>query len=154
MTIILDSYAIPEKGEFEVYVKRAVNLQVSAEEARRKVNHWLLDQVSHMMGAEAPQLVLQENCTIWQVPAILTANQLGRIGVIGFVAVHVETGELLYATATRTQLLQAAETLVAAFPAYQPRTEMPPGYDPTNLPPISTPKSSAAMASPSLIVSN
>ena len=64
--IILEPYAIPEKGEFEVYVKRTVNLRVSAEEARRKVNQWLLDQVSCLMGAESPELLLNEAQAVWQ----------------------------------------------------------------------------------------
>lgn len=54
MTVVLDSYVVPEQGEFEVYVRRTVNLRVTVEAARRTVQRWLLHQVSYMMGAEAP----------------------------------------------------------------------------------------------------
>lgn len=143
MTVVLDSYTIPEKGEFEVYVKRTVNLQVTALEARRKVQHWLLDQVSYMMGAESSQLVLQEKITIWQVPVILTASQVGRVGIVGQVGVDVQSGEIVDAWACKEQLLQHAQALVATLPAYQPRATMPEGYNPDRLPPLTPVKLSS-----------
>ncbi len=153
MTIVLDAYTVPEKGEFEVYVKRTVNLQVTAEEARRKVQQWLLDQVSYMMGAESPHLVLQEIMTIWHVPVIFTASQLGRVGIVGQVGVDVQTGEIVCQSTCRDQLLQEAQTLAATLPAYQPRTTMPEGYDPEKLPPLAHVER-ALNKLPSLITSN
>ena len=139
MAVVIDPYVLPEKGEFEFYIKRTVNLRVTAEEARRKVQHWLLDQVSYMMGAESPQLVLQEDATVWQVSVILTASQVGRVGIAGSVAVDVQTGEILCNSVEKAQIRHNAAALAATLPAYRPRTEMPVGYDPNTLPPLSHP---------------
>lgn len=136
MTVLLDSYAVPEQGEFEVYVRRKVNLQVTAEAARRTVQRWLLHQVSYMMGAEAPQLVIGEPDVFWRVPVILTASPLGRVGIVGVVDVQVETGEIEEAAACKQQILQAARELAAKLPPYQPRSEMPAGYESITLPPV------------------
>jgi hypothetical protein len=136
MAILLDAYAVPEQGEFEIYVRRTVNLQVTAEQAQRTVQAWLLHHVSYVMGAETPQLVLREPDVFWRVPVVLTASPLGRVGIVGAVEVQVETGEIDGAAACKQQLLQAARALSANLPPYQPRSEMPADYDPATLPPI------------------
>jgi hypothetical protein len=135
MTVVLDSYAVPEQGEFEVYVRRKVNLRVTADAARRTVQGWLLHQVSYMMGAEAPHLVISDSDVFWRVPVILTASPIGRVGIVGTVDVDVETGAVAQAARCKKHLLQAARELAAKLPAYQPRSEMPAGYDPATLPP-------------------
>jgi len=137
--ILVEQYTIPEKGEFEVYVKCKVNLRISAEEARRKVNYWLLDQVSTMVGAETPELVLKGAQTVWRVPAILTATHIGRVGVVGYLEVDVETGEIGNPAAAKEQLLRMAEVLAARLPAYRPRIDMPIGYKPPTQPHTHTP---------------
>jgi hypothetical protein len=37
MTVIFEGYTVPKRGMFEINVKRSVNIQVTAEEARHKV---------------------------------------------------------------------------------------------------------------------
>jgi len=49
MTIILDNYLIPEKGKVEL--NASFEIKVTSEEARRKVNRWLLEFVSTQMAA-------------------------------------------------------------------------------------------------------
>lgn len=90
MTIILEHYKLPEKGPVEMVVR--FNLNVTAEEARRKVDRWLLEHVSMLIGAEEPTLVLGTP-TVWRVPAAISFPSLGRVGVVGTVGVDVESGE-------------------------------------------------------------
>lgn len=136
MTVVLDSYAIPEQGEFELYVRRKINLRVTSEAAQRTVQRWLLHQVSYMMGAETPQLVIGDSDVFWRVTVILTASPIGRVGSVGAADVQVETGEIVEAAATKDRLLQAARELSAKQPAYQPRGDMPAGYEAVALPPV------------------
>ncbi len=91
MTIILDNYTIPKTGPIEMLVK--FNLNVTAEEAQRKVDRWLLEQVSMLIGAEEPTLIVGEQ-TVWRVPAAISFPSLGRVGVVGTVCVDVESGEM------------------------------------------------------------
>jgi len=80
MTIILEQSTIPEIGTFEIH--KTVNIQVSAKQAQRKVDTWLLNEVSYMMGAEEPTLVIGER-TVWRVPAYFSAPGAGRVGTVG-----------------------------------------------------------------------
>jgi hypothetical protein len=129
MTVILDPYKIPEKGEFEVVVRRKVNLQVTAEAAQRTVQRWLLHQVSYMMGAETPQLVISSSDVFWRVPVILTASPIGPVGVVGEVDVFVENGQIDREEERRRDILQRGQELAAGLPPYQPRSTMPAGYE-------------------------
>jgi len=77
MTIILDHYPLLEKGTFEI--RQMVTVHISAEEARRKVARWLRREVSHMLGADMPTLVISQR-TVWRVPAHFSAPQAGVVG--------------------------------------------------------------------------
>ena len=69
MTIILENYALPEKGPVEIKVNFSFEIKVTAEEARRLVNCWLIDQVSLQMGGLKPALVLLGERAVWRVVA-------------------------------------------------------------------------------------
>ena len=86
MTILLDTHPIPEKGKVELKVDRSFEIKVTAEEARPKVNHWLLNQVSYMMGAEPPTLVVGEQEVVWRVPTYFSSPDVGRVGFVGISA--------------------------------------------------------------------
>jgi hypothetical protein len=131
MTIILDQYAIPEKGVFEI--RQTVNIQVSAQEAQRKVDTWLLLEVSMMMGAETPTLVIGER-TVWRVPARFSAPHVGRVGTVGLVDVDVQTGELYNPAACKAAILKCSKKLAAKLPPFQVR-EVPSEYLAKNVPP-------------------
>ncbi len=134
MTIILDPYTIPEKGLVELNVKRLFEIKVTAAEARRKVDRWLLNEVSHLMGAEAPTLVVGER-VIWRVPAWISFPHVGRAGVVGTVDVDVTTGEMTNTPARKADIERQAEAVAARQPPYRPR-ETPEKYLAKNVSPI------------------
>ncbi len=47
MTIVLERYPIPDKGSLKVSVEISAEIKISADEARRKVNGWLLNNLSY-----------------------------------------------------------------------------------------------------------
>ncbi len=69
-------------------------VQITAAEARRKVNRFLLDKVSYLMGAQQPSLIEAEHL-VWRVPVVLTYPDQGTVGKVGYVDVSAEAGELL-----------------------------------------------------------
>jgi hypothetical protein len=93
MEILLEHYTVPERGEVELDVHRKFAIHVTAAEAQRQVNQWVLLEVSCVMGALAPSLVIGERVT-WRVPIELTAPHIGHVGVAGFVDVDVQTGQM------------------------------------------------------------
>ncbi len=75
MTILLDSQPIPPKGKVDLKVERSFEIKITAEEARRQVNRWLLNEVSCLIGADEPTLVVGEERVVWRVPAYLQRLQ-------------------------------------------------------------------------------
>jgi hypothetical protein len=109
---------------FEISIKRWVNIQVTAEEARRKVDQWLLDEVSLMIGAEPPSLIVGERA-VWRVPAWIGFPRHGRVGVVGTVDVDVETGVMYASAEVKAGIERRAAELASHLPAYQPRATPP-----------------------------
>ena len=130
MTIILDHYAIPETGSFEI--RQTVNLAISSKQAQRKVDTWLLLEVSMMMGAETPTLLLGER-SIWRVPVRFTAPHVGRVGTAGEVEIDAQSGEIYNPITAKTTLLRTAKTLAKKLPPFRVRPT-PPEYLAKNFP--------------------
>jgi hypothetical protein len=127
MTILLDAYTLPERGAVELTIQRSFEIKVTAEEARRKVISWLVDQVSYMVSAESPALMIGEYI-VWRVPVILTAPQVGRVGEIGAIHVDVQTGEMDNTPERITALQQWGLELGNRLPPYKSRGEAPDEY--------------------------
>jgi hypothetical protein len=134
MTILLDPYIIPEKGTVELNLNRSFEIKVSAEEARRQVNRWLHDNVTMLIGAEAPTLVVGKQ-VVWRVPAVFRVPDLGRVGVVGTVDVEVGSGVITIPPKLGTKLERKAEELAERLPPYRPHAEVPEAYRPKHIPP-------------------
>ena len=134
MTILIDPFTIPEKGKVQLNVQRSFEIKVTAEEARYKVRWWLRDNVSMLIDAEPPTLVVSEQ-VIWRTPAVFSAPGAGRVGVVGFVEVDVVTGEMDVTPELKANIEQQAETLADRLPPYQPQGPVPEKYRPKHIPP-------------------
>ena len=69
-------------------------MNMTSDEARRKVSVFAGNQIADLISGENPDLVWQKNGAYWRVPVVLSSRSLGRIGQVGFIDVNVETGEL------------------------------------------------------------
>lgn len=127
MTILLEQQALPEQGIFELNIQRSIEIKVTAEQARRKVNLWLLNEVSNMMGAREPILAIGERIT-WRVPVVLTAPHVGMVGIIGEIDIDVQTGEMNVTPEHVTKLQVAGVEMGNKMLPYTPRKDMPGVY--------------------------
>jgi len=116
MTIILDRYRIPDKGTFEI--RQLVTLEISGEQARKLVNRFLLMEVSTMLAADAPDLVVGER-TVWRVPVWIGFLHQGRFAV-GALDVDARTGAILDQEQSVAAIRARATELAASLPAYSP----------------------------------
>ena len=87
-------------------------VQISAETARRKVNRFLLDQVSYLLGAKHPELI-RETQLVWRVPVVLAYPDRGVIGQVGTVDVDAESGHPLTSTELIETIKHNAQNLAA-----------------------------------------
>jgi hypothetical protein len=91
MTTIVEE--LPQMGRMEVDIKVTAEVNVSAYAARQKVNSFVLSEISYMMHAGPPTLVLAERIR-WRVPIILSLTSRGDVGEVGAIDVDVETGQM------------------------------------------------------------
>ena len=134
MTIIIEPYTIPEKGKVDLDVKRSFEIKISAEEARREVRWWLRDEVSMLIDAEPPTLVVGEQ-VVWRVPAVFSAPGSGRVGVVGLVEIDVTTGEMNVTPELKAAIEHQAEALAERLPPYQSKGPVPEKHRPKHIPP-------------------
>ena len=104
---------LPHSGRLEVDVRVTADINVSAFSARQKVNSFVLDEISYMMHAEHPTLVVAERMS-WRVPVVLSLTSRGDIGQVGHIDVDIETGQLLITP----QLILEIQDRAAAFVAH------------------------------------
>ena len=150
MTLILDNILIPEKGTLEIKVDRTVEINVTAEQARKKVDHWLMDQVSFLMGAEPPTLVIGERA-VWRVPAYISFPSVGRAGTIGTIDVDAQTGEMSNTPEKKAEIKRRGEEIARKLPPFKP-LELSPEYKAklANIPPAPEPKHSKLSSDPAI----
>lgn len=118
MTIVLEQHETLKTGVFEI--RQTVAIYISAEDAQRKVNRWVLDEISCVMGAEEPTLVVGQRA-VWHVPVILTAPHIGHVGTAGIVEVDAGTGEMDDSPECKTAILEGAQKLADVMEPYAPR---------------------------------
>ncbi|MEZ4622737.1 MAG: hypothetical protein R2867_45565 [Caldilineaceae bacterium] len=123
--ILLDHFILPKLGPVHLQINWSFDIKITAEEARQKVDDWLLDQVSTTIGAGEPLLVVDGDAVVWRVPAIFTATHVGEVGVAGTVDVDVQTGLIKDRDISRVTILQNAQALAKKMPAYVRRAISP-----------------------------
>jgi hypothetical protein len=127
MDVILNHYPVLQVGTFEI--RRTVTVAVSAENARRQVHRWVLLEVSHMMGADEPTLVVGD-CTCWRVPVHLSTPQVGVIGQVGIIDIDAISGEMLNVAEQKVLIEQRAQSLLNNLPPFRPQSDVPAAYQP------------------------
>jgi hypothetical protein len=120
MTVLLDPYTIPEKGKVELKIERSFEIKITAEEARRQVNRWLRDEVSLLISADLPTLVIGEQ-VVWRAPVWISFPHTGRAGIVGTIDVDVTTGAMSNTPERQAELEQQAEAVAARQPPYFPK---------------------------------
>ena len=135
--VLLDACTLPHKGPVNLNVQREFIINIAAEEARHQVHHWLVDEISSNIGADAPTLVIGREVDarpVWRVPAYLSLARFGRVGVVGSVDIDVETGVFLDPLNCKIAIERAADALVRRLPTRLSRQTMPAQCLPMNVP--------------------
>jgi len=113
MTILIETEKLPERGPLNIRLDVTATINTTAEEARRKVSVFAGNEIADLLSGEAPDLVWQKDGASWRVPVILSTRSLGRIGLVGFIDVNVETGELQLSEQTIRSIEENAQRFAA-----------------------------------------
>jgi hypothetical protein len=91
----------------------AVTLNVTADEARRRVNRQVVTELGTGLIAREPDLAITGEQIVWRVPIALSLPKLGDLGLVGSVDIDARTGDLLLSAESQEAIVQHAQRLYA-----------------------------------------
>lgn len=118
-TVFMDPGSIPKTAPIHLSFHVVVTLNVTAEDARRRVNRQVVTELGTGLIARDPELVIAGEQIVWRVPIELSLPELGDMGQVGAVDVDARTGDLLISPAAQERIIQHARRLYtgATLPA-------------------------------------
>jgi hypothetical protein len=84
---------IPRAGQFELTIQVSATVHYSAAAARRIAGRFVANEIAYLLRASEPTLVMAETGIYWRVPIVLAFPTTGPVGTVGYMDIHVETGE-------------------------------------------------------------
>lgn len=112
MTVQLQS--LPQTGRVEIDIKVTSDINVSGYSARQKVDNFVLSEISYMMHAGEPNLIVAD-ALYWRVPVILSLASRGDVGEVAMIDVNAQTGQLTITPQLIDEVSARAEGLAAHF---------------------------------------
>lgn len=109
-----------DKDSLQLDVKFSVTLGITAEQAKRKLTRFLMDEVSLLIHPYGPLLVVvNQNAIFWRFPLIFSMGLRGKLGQVGEIDVDARSGDLLFNDTLLTEIKAHAHILAqsTAFPA-------------------------------------
>ena len=115
--ILLEGDVIDEIGTLSLQVNREIEINILAEEARRRVNYFVRMDISTQMHGKKPMLVIADEGdeVMWRVPVHLTFPDFGDVGCVGFLFVDPITGDIDTSSTTVQTLKKNANHLAQRF---------------------------------------
>lgn len=133
MQVVLEAVSLPSEGAVTLDTRHEFVIKITAEAAQRKVNRWLWDDVSMLISADPPTLVIGSQI-VWRVPVYFSAPSVGRVGTVGAVDVDIQTGRLIEKTKYKIEIEHCATKLAAGLPPFKP-LKVASKYIPKDIPP-------------------
>jgi hypothetical protein len=91
-----NSFVTLDEDNLQLDVNFSVTIGITAEQAKRKLTHFLMDEVSLLISPQAPLLVIADkNAIFWRFPIIFSMGHRGKLGQVGEIDVDACNGELL-----------------------------------------------------------
>ena len=95
-------------------VNISTTLNVTSEQAKRKLTRYFMDKVSMFITPQPPLLVIvNENEIFWRFPVALAMGQQGFLGIVGQVDVDALNGELMLFDDLLEEIKTNAQRLVS-----------------------------------------
>lgn len=112
--MVVQLNALPQTGRLEIDIKVTSDINVSAYAARQKVDTFVLSEISYMMHAGEPNLVVGDSIC-WRVPVVLSLSSHGDVGDVGAIDVNAQTGQLIVTPQLIAEVNARAEGLAAHY---------------------------------------
>ena len=110
MNVELDEVALPPQSEIKIEFTLTSKVNVTNVTAQRQVSRLLLDLVGNLLYGELPSLVAGRRL-LWRVPVWIGSPATGPLGIVGFIDVDADTGEVLYTQALLQEIVERSHVL-------------------------------------------
>jgi len=110
-TVIREIIAETEIAPIQFSLHVVAMLNITAADARRRVNRQVVAELGTGLIGRDPDLVIEGERFFWRVPIVLSLPGLGDLGQVGHVDVDARSGEVLIDEATQGRIVQHAERL-------------------------------------------
>jgi hypothetical protein len=101
----------------ELSVKISAEINITIDEARRKVNGFLLDKLSYLMVSSRDAELAVGDKIVWRFSVNHTLPGFGNLGQIGLIEVDVETGEIQPVPVEQLEeMKRSAKALASSYP--------------------------------------
>ena len=111
MTILLDSNSVPEGKPVALDLHVVTTLDITAAEARRRVNRQVVPNLGTGLVAGEPELMIMGEEIAWRVPLMLSLPELGELGQVGAISVEAHSGELSLTSELQQRIINHARRL-------------------------------------------
>ncbi len=112
MTIITGkAKVVSETPPIHLRFHVVATLNVTAGDARRRVNRQVTPDLGTGLIAQEPELVIDGDSIVWRVPIVLSLPDLGDLGQVGAIDVDAETGDVLSTLAAQERIIHHARRL-------------------------------------------
>ncbi|MFQ6044283.1 MAG: hypothetical protein ACE5PV_25805 [Candidatus Poribacteria bacterium] len=102
---------IPKARGMHFKVELSTEFNITPFVAKQKVNRFLALKVGGLLGAAEPELTVGQEI-YWRIPVRYCLPKIGELGIVGFLAIDVNTGEVLLSKSTPLEeLTENAERL-------------------------------------------
>jgi hypothetical protein len=116
--IVLAQQPATETGTLTLLLDQQIEILVSGQEARRRVNNWAHLELNSQIRAMQPQLIVTaDGSAHWRVPLHLTFPALGDVGEVGTILVDVAQGNVAPSSDLIAEIKQNAQALAQRFTA-------------------------------------
>jgi len=112
--VMFETIPTLEVGSLDLTFRLKANIQITAKKAQQLVSIFVGNQIADLLYGGSPDLIIRTNNTYWRVPVTLSLPSLGRMGVVGVIEVHVETGELQINEQLIKEIKQNAQRLATS----------------------------------------
>lgn len=112
-TVLMGPESVPKTGPIHLSIHVVATLNVTAEEARHRVNCQVVTELGTGLVARDPELIITGERVTWRVPIALSLPELGDLGQVGAVDVDARTGDLLTGAEAQEGIIQHARRLYA-----------------------------------------
>jgi len=102
---------IPEQSEVSLKFEISAKTNITPFVAKQSIDDFLLNSVGNLLCSGEPELFVKDDGIFWKAPVHYTIASKGTLGIVVFLLVNVQTGEIVRTLKDLEEIKSNAEML-------------------------------------------